>query len=103
MDKQECKLEIAFFNIRFAAVNIEYIIINRLLFMGNLSLITIVIIAANAIISLKGFDDYQILNKGVGDKKEIKNFKYDKEKTSLASFKDYTDEVNIHYKKKIQS
>ena len=38
--------------------NIYYILFIRLLFMGNLSLITIIIIAANAIISFKGFQDY---------------------------------------------
>ena len=36
----------------------------------------------------------------MGEKEEIKIFKYDKENTSLASFKDYSDEVNTHYKKK---
>tara|TARA_B100001167_G_C16696505_1_gene269555 strand:- start:19 stop:834 length:816 start_codon:yes stop_codon:yes gene_type:complete len=50
--------------------------------------------------NLEGFNDYQIFNKGVGEKEEIKIFKYDKENTSLASFKDYSDEVNTHYKKK---
>ena len=32
-------------------------------------------------------------------KKEIKIFKYDKEDTSLASFKDYSDDVNTLIKK----
>lgn len=58
MDKPECKREIALINIKFARANICYNLINRLGFMGNLSLVTIVIIAANAIISYKGFSDY---------------------------------------------
>ena len=41
--------------------------------------------------NLEGFNDYQIFNKGVGEKEEIKIFKYDKENTSLASFKYYSD------------
>ena len=49
--------------------------------------------------NLEGFNNYQIFNKGVGEKEEIKIFKYDKENTSLASFKDYSDDVNTFYKK----
>ena len=49
--------------------------------------------------NLGGFNNYQIFNKAVGEKKEIKIFKYDKEDTNLASFKDYSDDVNTLYKK----
>ena len=52
--------------------------------------------------NLEGFNNYQIFNKGVGEKKEIKIIKYDKKSTNLASFKNYTDEVNTIYKKKNQ-
>ena len=38
-------------------------------------------------LNLEGFSNYQIFNKGVGEKKEIKIIKYDKKSTILASFK----------------
>jgi FkbM family methyltransferase len=52
--------------------------------------------------NLEGFNNYQIFNKGVGEKEEIKIIKYDKKNTNLASFKSYSDEVNTIYKKKSQ-
>jgi len=50
--------------------------------------------------NLEGFNNYKIFNKGLGEKEEVKIFKYDKENTSLASFKDYSDDINTFYKKK---
>ena len=49
--------------------------------------------------NLNGYNNYKIINLGVGDKEETKIFKYDKGVTGLASFKDYSDEVNTYYKK----
>lgn len=50
-------------NYRFAETNIYFILFIRLLFMGNLSLVTIIIIAANVMISFKGFNDYGFFEK----------------------------------------
>jgi len=55
-DKLICKLEIALINIKFAAAKID--IFKRLWFMGDISLVTIIVIAANVLISYKGFNDY---------------------------------------------
>ena len=52
--------------------------------------------------NLEGFNNYQIFNKGVGEKKEFKIISYDKKSTILASFKDYTESVNTIYKKNNQ-
>jgi FkbM family methyltransferase len=51
-------------------------------------------------INLNGYNNYKIINSGVGDKEEIRIFKYDKDFTDLGSFKDYADDVNTFYKKK---
>lgn len=48
--------------------------------------------------NLKEFENYEIINKGIGATIETKIIKYEKKNTSLASFKEHTDDVNKFYK-----
>ena len=63
MDRLKCKLKIALINFKLARANICYIWVLRLEFMGNLDIVTVVIIAGNIIMSLKGFSDFSFFEK----------------------------------------